>query len=121
MNQKVSWDGGYLIVRPATVKDELAAEIISIQLRQGYPDGAYGYWDTFAELCSQTVESQGLPFQPEHVRNMDIAQQRQAYDQFMEQPKALRKKWKQALAAADEVLDYDLGPVPLGENANPKA
>lgn len=123
MNQVVKWDGGQkeIVVRPGLVEDEIVASAITQQLVSAYPDGSYGFWQPFASLCSQTVSSKGLEFQPELVRNMDPAQRKMAYEAFLKLPKQVRAKWKTAVDDADAAVDVDLGPDPLPESASKKA
>lgn len=119
--QTVRWKTGHITVRPGTVQDALQAEVISLQLRNSFSEGEYGYWQPFGELCSQTVESDGLPFKPEKVRDGTAADQRAAYLEFLKLPNALKKKWQLAIAAAEEPIDIVLGPTPLAQDADPKA
>jgi hypothetical protein len=108
-------------VRPGTVEDELTVGIIIDRVTSAYPADKVGLWLTFAELCSQTEASSGLPFQPERVRDMDAAAQKEAYEAFLKIPKAIKNRWLEALRAADAVVDVVVGPEPLPANADPKA
>ncbi len=121
MNQIVKWNGGQIIVRPGLVEDELAASIIKREVSNAYPDGTWGAWPQFADLCSQTVSSSGLDFQPELVRNMDPAQKRDAYERYLKLAKSIRDKWSEAFGVVNRAIDVDLGPESLPETATKKA
>lgn len=121
MNQIVKWSGGQITVRPGLVEDELVSGAIVREVSRAYPEDTWGMWQLFANLCSQTASSSGLSFQPELVRNFDPAQKREAYEQWLKLPKALKDNWKAAYDLANSASDYALGPEPLPETAPKKA
>lgn len=122
MNQIVKWNGGrdFIIVRPGLVEDELVAGSIAGEISNAYPEGTWNLWRNFADLCSQTLSSSGLSFQPELVRNMDPAQKRNAYEEFLKIPKSLRTSWLTAYNLVNAASDYVLGPEPLPDSAPKK-
>lgn len=121
MNQVVRWNAGCITVRPGTVADDIAAQIIARQVADCYPPDMVGLYGQFATLCSQTIDSDGLPFKPEHVRNMDAGQKRLAYEAFLTIAQRIRDRWIAALNLTDEVVDLTVGPAALADNADPKA
>lgn len=113
-----SKDGQITItVRPGLVEDQIAAANISRSIGGTFPDGTEGLFNMFGYMCSQSIASEGLPFQAELVRSMPLADKRAAYDAFMKLPKALYTTWNKACEAADLVADYALGPEPLTKDA----
>lgn len=102
MRKRVTWEGGYLIVRSGTVTDELNAQIMAAQLMKLETDPtALGFWQTFADLCVQTEESEGLIFKPENVRNLPLLDKQSAYNAYLRMPTTIRKKWSSALKAVN--------------------
>lgn len=98
--KKVTFEGGYVIVRESTGNDELAAAIIQGQLIAAEPNPTTrGFWDHFAMLCSQTVESEGLSFKPETVATLGVIDQQAAYQAYLRTPTAFSKKWTKAVNA----------------------
>ena len=119
--QTVRWSAGYIKVRPGTVQDELTSDRILTSVTAAYPSDALGLWRTFADLCAQTVTSDGLGFKPENVVALAPVQQKEAYEAFLKLPKALKRRWLEALAAADGVQDIAVGPEPLAADADPNS
>ena len=116
-NQVVKWPDGQIIVRPGLVEDEIASSAIARDVASTFQVGTQGFFNVFGYLCSQTISSEGLPFAAEAVRDMHLADKRNAYNAFMKLPKALRQTWNEACETADKVSDYALGPVPLSGDA----
>ena len=56
---KVKYGKVELMVRRATVRDDLNRQVMKAKLEEGVPDGTFGFWRTFAELVSQTVKAKG--------------------------------------------------------------
>lgn len=102
MRKKVTFKGGHIIVRESTGQDELIAQLIATQLMTGYAPDAQGFWQHFGELCSQTVESEGLPFKPETVAAAGPLDKRAAYDAYLRVPTAIRRQWSKAAKALNE-------------------
>ena len=130
MNQSVKWAQNKIItVREATVGDEIAQMSIRRNLTTYVtekivpedPEANYGQWPTFALLCSQTVSSTGLAFQPEIVRGLTGEALYRAYLKFLETPVTIRDKWGKACEAANVIYDIELGPDPLPDGAEKKA
>lgn len=102
--QKVTFPGGYLIVRPGTLADEVTAKQIENRVIQAFAVSApekLGSFTQFGQLCSQTAESEGLPFKPELMGAANPLVLQQAYVGFENLPKALRSKWITAYSRAD--------------------
>lgn len=102
MQKKVVHGNVEITVQTGTVRDDLHAKIISQRLRTGEKDGSWGLWDVFGELCSQSVEVVGLPFDPVNIHLADDATLKLAYDCFMSLPKKLKDKWIAQIAVVDD-------------------
>lgn len=112
MKKRVTWEGGYIIVRSGSVADELNAQIITADLMNAVADpAAKGFWQHFGELCSQTEASENLPFKPENVRAMTLLDKQRAYDAYLRTPKAVRQKWTQALNAVNNTAGVSIEEV----------
>lgn len=129
MNQVVKWARGQIVVRQATVGDEIASGAIRRNLTdyvrevvaKSDPAATWGQWEPFANFCAQTESSTGLGFQAEIVRGLTGEALYAAYQKYLCIPIALRDKWAKACEAANMVTDIELGPLPLGEQASPEA
>ena len=98
MKKKVTWPGGWLIVRSGAVTDELNAQIISAEIMNSYNNAnLQGFWGHFGVLCSQTVASEGLPFKPESVSKLGVLDKQAAYEAYLRVPIAIRRKWTAAV------------------------
>lgn len=112
---KVTYGKGVeLVVKRATVGDDLHAQIIREQLTANTNEDR-GYWATFPRLCSQTVKARGLPFNPVglHTATVDIILN--AYRAYLELDREIARRWLAGVEKADEAVDPDLGPEPLPE------
>lgn len=102
---KVKYDKVELTVRRATVRDDLNRQVMRTTLEGGVPDGTFGFWRQFAELCSQTVKAKGLPFDPTALAHADKATLDAAYEQFLDLDKELRDRWSEAVVQANKPVD----------------
>lgn len=107
--KKITFKGGHITVRESTGQDDITAQIIQNQTVATYPPDAQGVWGHFAMLCSQTVDSAGLPFKPEAVAGLGPIDKRAAYEAYLRVPTALRKKWTAAVTAlnTDDTIEIE--------------
>lgn len=116
---KFTYEGVSVIVRRATVGDELHADIIKTRVLEGIPVGQYGVWDAFSRLCSQTVMSEGLPFNPVGLDGADKTEIDRAYAAYLKLDKELKNRWLRACNEADKPASEDSGPTRLPDDASP--
>ena len=119
--QQVRWNAGQITVRPGTVRDDIAAQVIAREVSSAYPADYEGLWMLFGRMCVHTTASAGLPFQPEQVRSMNAADRKAAYEAFLDLPLRLRDRWLEAIDRENAALDVAIGPEPLPPDADPKA
>jgi hypothetical protein len=102
-----------ITVRRATVRDDLHQQIMKTALEKDVPEGTFGFWRIFAELCSQTVKAEGLPFDPTALVHADKAALDAAYEQFLDLDKTLKDQWTAAVIQANQpVVEVDADPNP---------
>lgn len=111
--QTVVYQEIVITVRRATVRDDLHKQIITTALEKDVLEGTFGFWRIFAELCSQTVKAEGLPFDPTALVHADKAALDAAYEQFLDLDKALKDQWTAAVLQANQpVNEVDALPNP---------
>jgi len=110
--QTVKYENVGIVVRRATVRDGLHAATITQRAMECEPDGTLGFWNVFGDLCSQVEAQTGLPFDPTTLHDQTKEVVFAAYQQYMDLPKELVRRWKKAVEAADEPADEALAPVP---------
>lgn len=103
--QKIKYGAVELVVRRATVRDDLNRQVMKAALEDGIADGTFGFWRIFAELCSQTVQATGLPFDPTTLIHADKAALDAAYEQFLDLDKALKDRWTDAVIQVSKPVD----------------
>jgi hypothetical protein len=108
-----------IVVRRATVRDDLHAQIIEARLKEHVAVGEWGHWTLFAELVSQTVSAKGLPFDPTTLLETENGALDAAYNAFLDSDKALKDLWQKTCNQANKTADEVLGPTPLADNADP--
>jgi hypothetical protein len=119
MTLRFKYGKSEVMVRRATVRDDLHAQIIEGRLKERVALGVWGHWSLFAELCSQTVSAKGLPFDPTTLLEAENGALDAAYNQFLDLDKALKELWQKACNQANAPTEEVLGPIPLPENADP--
>jgi hypothetical protein len=94
-----------IAVRELTVADDLHSQILSKKLTDGVPEGDWGLWWQFADLCSAAVSAKGLPFDPTTLYSQDKAEAQKAYDWYLQQPKKFKTRWLKAFNAENPADD----------------
>lgn len=110
-----------IVVRRATVRSDLNRQFIARKLLDNTPDDARGMWTLFAELCSVTHRSKGLPFDPTAMVNADTGTLDAAYNSFLDIDVALRDRWYDAMQEVNKPIDDVTGPEPLPDDADPNS
>lgn len=119
MTLRFKYGKAEVVVRRATVRDDLHAQIIEARLKERVAVGEWGHWTIFAQLCSQTVKAKGLPFDPTTLLESENGALDAAYQAFLDSDKALKDLWQQSCNQANAPADEILGPIPLADNADP--
>lgn len=116
MALKFKYGSVEVVVKRATVADDLHAQIINQELRAQSPVGAWGHWDLFGELCSQTIRASGLPFDPVRLHEADRPALKAAYEAFLALDKALKDLWQKTAEQANKAVDEIAGPFPVDDD-----
>lgn len=119
MSLRFTYGKAEVVVRRATVRDDLHQQIIEARLKENAAVGAWGHWTLFAQLCSQTERASGLPFDPTTLHETENGALDAAYNAFLDLDKALKDLWLKACTQANAPVDAVLGPLPLADNADP--
>jgi len=90
-----------LVVREATVHDDLVGQEAVLRLSPKQPMVKYGLWRQFGECCSCCLSAKGLPFDPLTIFGEDDATLLVAYERFDQLPKKLYRAWIGATAGDD--------------------
>jgi predicted GNAT family acetyltransferase len=102
-----------IVIREATVEDEMRGQIIASRVQEPEAEGTRGVWYAFGDLCSHVVSSSGLPFDPLTLHEASAEEANAAYHAYLKLPRALGKLWKQAIDQVDGPADGSI--VPVGE------
>lgn len=119
MSLRFKYGSVEVVVRRATVRDDLHAQIVYAKLTQAEPVGAWGDWKVFSELCSQVVSAKGLAFDPTTLHEAENGTLDAAYTAYLDLDKALKELWQKTVETANAPVDEVLGPIPLPNNADP--
>ncbi len=106
-----------IVLRRATVRDDLNAQNIQRKLLEDVPIGERGFWQILAEMSAQAVSYKGLPFDPSALISADREPLKSAYECFLDLDKAFKDKVVEALSTLEQPIDRALGT--LGKDADP--
>jgi hypothetical protein len=107
-----------IILREATIEDEVRSQIIANRAQELEPDDARGIWNVFGDLCGHVASSSGLPFDPLTLHEASAQEVYAAYHAYVQLPSKLGKLWRQAVTQVDG--EESEGPTPIGD-ADPNA
>lgn len=109
-----------VVVREATIRDDLHAQMIRAKLDIVYAnDNNIGYWRLFSDLISCVDRADGLPFDTAQVHDLPDDEVGAAYEAFLALSKKLKDKWIKAWNALNVDTDPITGPEPLPKGSDP--
>ena len=118
MTIEVKYEQIEVVLRRATVRDDLNAQNIERKLVEDVPEGTRGYWRILAELASQAVTVKGLPFDPATLLSADKETLKSAYECFLDLDKGFKDKVVNALNTLERPIDPALGTLPKDADPN---
>jgi len=123
MQKTIKLGSAEITVRTAqTVRDELNAIIVSRRIQSLEPSDGQGYYDLFAELCTHTMNSKGLQFDPTGLADCTAKEAHDAYEGFLLMSKKHKKQWVDACNEVDvDDVDPATSPVKPSEDADPNS
>lgn len=108
ITQTVSYGDYRVVVRRSKVRDALRRDLLKRALEMKHnEDAEIPYASAFARAISQTVESDGLPFDPLQITPSNIDD---AYEKLMDMDEAFLDQWFGAALEVVAALDPVLAP-----------
>ena len=99
--KQFSYGDIHILVRRATVRDGHHATAISNKAQSGAPDGEWGTWDLFGELCASVQKCKGLSFDPKTLADAKDTDVQAAYKTYEGFDKEFKLLWVAAYKEAN--------------------
>lgn len=99
--RKLTYGEIVMVVRSATVADDLKGQIAYVRLSPLHAAERWGLWRQFGTLCGAVLSQKGLPFDPATILDSSNEQLLEAYDWFEKMPKKLYDAWVSAAGEDD--------------------
>lgn len=118
MRYQISYQDVRITVKRQSVADKAKYWIIVGYLFEGMTEEQIAATNArlltqFADLCSVTTDSKGLPFNPTMLSTTDSDTVKTAFSRYQELDNTLIERWQKGFDVANRVADPDFAPIPI--------